>query len=210
MGLAQVVPDTERHAHLLYDTKGMYGLWVDDPQCHAETKPLTIVARLDRIQDDGVTVPSLFHVLPRRHASWAKGSEAAAAYQLLCCWLMGRGFKPGEMDLKDAELRKTYHSLKTRTRQVVSALVKELYAAAIPEHHLNLIRRYTPKNRGPLFRSLDSERAWQLAETFPALALWIYEDHYDDEKKRHCSDAQKSVSRGAALADVAGAIRMPM
>lgn len=190
-----------RSAFLLGDAKGIYGLRVEAGPNHCE-----INVRPDKVSPD--SAPDILHALPRNTPRWCNGLEKSAVSLLHMAMTEDAGipsvpFK--DLPQRDAQSWFGYRRLAEKT---INSLLSRLYAEVVPAGWLSTIRRY-PIRRGNLYAGLcrGGDRAWQLAETFPVLALFLYSRDTDSDCNR---EARRRVRAGAPLRSVAGMAGVPM
>ena len=108
---------------------------------------------------------------------------------------------------KDRNRRK-YHGLKAMSFQVINKLIGEALEKAAPPELVRVARRFRMRRRKTIYTAAaTSDRALQLAETFPVLALAIYERPFypplDDDVLQRRNEASFLVDKGAPLKRVA-------
>ena len=176
------------------------------------TGPIVSRATVQQIGDYPDQFPALFQFLPVRPQSWEKHStERALADGLHRAMCAARG-----MDRANdwVSIRPQWHGLRAVATRSINRLVRVMLGYAVEPEHLKTIRRFPIKVRGELYHGLcrNGPRAWQLAESFPALACVLYGKcyHLTDDTTARLPLARDLVRDGAPLSDVAATVELPM
>jgi hypothetical protein len=125
---------------------------------------------------------------------------------------------------QQARNRGVYHGLRLLSVGLINRLIGELHETAADPDVIRAARRFTLRYRQDIYRAgALSQRAAQLAETFPVAALAIYagtwpsaEMKWDEFERRwrqraqQQQDAAKLVECGARLRDVAAILNFPL
>ena len=110
-----------------------------------------------------------------------------------------------KLNYRHPQIRNTFHGLRTSSYQIGNALIGQALAAADQEA-LVLARRFPMHERGRVYnRICRSRRFFQLAHSFPLLALSLAR-----REGSNVNQAMAMVERGAKLADIADAVGLPM
>jgi hypothetical protein len=114
-----------------------------------------------------------------------------------------------EENEKQTRNRQIYHGLRLGSLHIINKLIGQTIEEAANPIALKVARRFGLKHRETIYRAgVASRRALQLAETFPALALYIYESSRSQDAS--IQEARALVERGVRLRDVAALMQMPM
>lgn len=172
------------------------------------------LARPDELVREGkYLTPELFQTLPFKEASWSKHTSEHTLLRLCVETIYrerGLDTAKGPQEYKDKkEFWKKFWGYKSIAWKLLNSRLNKVYSEALPQDYLTLIRRYPIQYRGGLYKLLciEGERAWQLAETFPALALYVYLIVHDQHKKAVLCEM---VRDGAKLKDIARTANVPM
>jgi hypothetical protein len=117
--------------------------------------------------------------------------------------------------------RGKYHGYRIASLKIINSMISQALQEAASENVVKTARRFRFHNREGIYKAASiSQRAHQLIETFPALALHIYcnarsydPEDYDASGKRiyeRKAEAQLLVERGAPLRHVAEVMEVPM
>jgi hypothetical protein len=208
---------------LLRDERGIYGISAERDYGGG----LALILRRDRLAE--ARDPHLTAVLQpitggrRRTGPFFRSLEEAFRseihHELLrrkgLCWPppQERGVKWWSTDPKQqARNRQLFHGLRIKSLAIVNALIRQALAEAADPDALRLARRFSFGLRYPLYRAATlSQRAGQLAEVFPALAVMLFCAHSTDTAaQRRRQEAIALVEAGAPLRRVAAAANFPM
>jgi len=192
----------------MQDGKGLYGLKINGEAGGA------LYVRPDMVVDHAEiylrNVPSLFHAIPGgKRVKWWSGSTEANLQDSLSAIISEERGVPKPWDNVKMDW-KGYIMACNTARGMINSRINKLYSELMPEKHLQILRRYPVNCRNALYPELckGGVRAWQLAETFPALAWAILSAwRGDDAMRDHALDM---VLKGARLRDVAAVVGIPM
>jgi len=207
----------------LKDSKGIYGLefkntiggWFGSRQGNNYiylVRP-DALARERKHLNKEYLIPELFHTLPFKDAGWCKKTTEHALFRLCMetiCRERNLDIIKGLQEHQDKkEYWQKFWGFRNIAWKLLNSRLKKVYSEALPEYYLKLIRRYPIKYRQDLFKHLciEGERAWQLADVFPALALYVYLILDEPAEK---SELSAMVREGAKLKDIARAARVPL
>ena len=214
----EIFKPSVHHAYLLTDSKGPYGLCVEPDERNVSVRPRdnvrqSVVLRPDCMADNR-RLPTLFQFVPHGNHRWASGSESRLVDMLHDRMLVDRGIQQAEFpspykEKPDVKYWRLFYGLRCSATRVINSLLAELYAT-IPATLMRTVRRYPINFRSPIYYGLyrAGDRALQLADTFPYLALLIYDP--DQETRIIAASARHLVERGALLREVAAAVDVPI
>jgi hypothetical protein len=115
---------------------------------------------------------------------------------------------------EQARNRKIYHATKGSSFAIVNELIRKALRAAADPAALKLARRFHVNHRYCIYcAAVCSQRAAQLAETFPLLMAAIYTgigDQLDEVSESQQEEAAKMVEAGASLKRIAEIMNIPM
>ena len=210
---------------LLRDGRGVYGIGIIEDYQHEPDKVLTpptrLILRPDCMaaHDDGLPCPRA--VLQKIAGGFRRGpfcrSVEEGLRQLIhhaALRRSGLSWPPtspqawwSDDPIPQAKNRATYHGLRLSSLSAINKLMGAAIEEAADHDAIRVARRFTFDLRYKIYRAgVQSLRARQLAETFPALAIYLY-TCAPNERTR---EAVRLVEGGARLRDVAAAVDIPM
>ena len=208
---------------LLRDGRGVYGIGIIEDCQHEPdtvlTSPTRLILRPDRMAADDGGLPRA--VLQKIAGGFRRGpfyrSVEEGLRQVIhhaALRRSGLSWPPtspqrwwSDDPAQQAKNRATYHGLRLRSVSAINKLIGAAIEEAADHDAIRVARRFTFDLRYKIYRAgVQSLRARQLAETFPALAIYLY-TCAPNERTR---EAVRLVEAGARLRDVAAAVDIPM
>lgn len=201
----------------LEDSQGIYGLEFQNTVCgwFGDQDRYLFLVRPDVVASASghFLTPELFHTLPLKNAGWCDKTTEQYLLKISAQTILserGINTQQGPAGYENSQdFWKKFWGFRSVAQQLLNSRLNKVYSGALPENYLLLIRRYPIKFRKSLFIALcrNGERAWQLAETFPALACHIFLMIRDKSAEEHLS---AMVREGAKLREIACAVNIPM
>ena len=205
----------EPYLDFLSDRKGVYGIGFPD----GENRPLPLIIRPDCIFREEELEPRLFCALQRITPGrcFGKTLEGKLLRGLHEKYLVRHGLNlPKEDDWNermrlgsDRERRIYYGTLRAALR-ILNRHMGSMLDEAAPPAALTLARRFNIENRLGLYRAIvTSRRTFQLAESFPALAVALF-GSTGSRNLYSREEVMSLVEEGAPLKQIALELGIPM
>jgi hypothetical protein len=217
----------------LSDSKGVYGLSI--PVENSHVGPEQLIVRADRLRgncsswrrNSTALQPIPDHRAFRHSTEWYLSLRLADAMHAEAGFGSGRRPWIRADGVDEDEARRSFFGLKQAALRITNRLLCRVLSEAADQDALRLARRFTLKNREPVYiAAAKSRRAAQLIEAYPALGLLIFSRHFYPrntqsrdlvkiQEDQHAFDQRRNyvadlVERGAALREVAAQFDVAM
>lgn len=207
------------------DRRGVYGVgMVGLGDSESERHDVQFILRPDVQEEANYRPQTAFHPIPdmpifRRTTEFDLIGKLVRGMQARAGFPHQQGHMMGSWWSEDAEQqtanRKAYWGRKRKAWRIVNALIGEAIEAAAPAEAVTAARRFNLRDRAYVYRAITgSNRALQLAGTFPALALALYGDFFPKpapaRDREVLAEARRLVEVGARLKCIADLMGVPL